>query len=348
MEGVDVWGRSTSSSTNKHTEDVNLRVLKTGDIMTGNLLMSGNHVIGLPLDISQIVDSSEAPSYAVVESRVREMINEKVTELLAIDGSNGMASNLNMNNNKIINCSNPTFRSDVATKFYVDNRKCKNGWNIDGNTLQADGIIGSMNNHDVNIVRNNSTMIRILDYTIDVRQNIGMNGRNINNIRDPIFPQDAASKNYVDNKKCLSGYIPLLSENEDCLGFRCTASSELTDDNAAWRAFSNSGEWVSSNENENFWIRIMCPEPITVWRFKLAGRRDTPIIEQIYNWKFEGSNDNNVWKTLYTATNEYIDQTNFFQILDNKEEFQSYRIFALKADVQNSGISSMQLYTYNM
>ena len=78
MEGVDVWGRPTSSSTNKHPEDINLRVLKTGDIMTGNLLMSGNHVIGLPLDISQIVDSSEAPSYTVVENRVCEMINEKL------------------------------------------------------------------------------------------------------------------------------------------------------------------------------------------------------------------------------------------------------------------------------
>ena len=269
--------------------------------------MSGNHVIGLPLHISQIVDSSEAPSYIVVENRVREMINEKVTELLATDGSNGMASSLNMNNNKIINCSNPTFRSDVATKNYVDNKKFKNSWNIDGNTLQVDGIIGSMNDYDVNIVRNNITMIRILNDTIDIRQNIVMNGRNIGGISEPSFPQDVASKNYVDNKKCLSGYVPLLSGNTDCSGFWCVASSELTENNAAWHAFSNSGEWVSRNQSENFWIRINCPERIVIWRFKLSGRCDTPNLEQIYNWKFEGSNDNSTWKTLYFATNEYIE-----------------------------------------
>ena len=48
-----------------------------------------------------------------------------------------------------------------------------------------------------------------------------------------------------------------------------------------------------------FWIKIACPESVRVWRVALRGRISGN--ERIYNWRIEGSTDNNLWTTLYTA-----------------------------------------------
>ena len=66
---------------------------------------------------------------------------------------------LNMNFHKIINCSEPITDHDVATKHYVDSRRTETSWNIDGNALQTYGTLGSTNDYDVDVIRNNKSKL---------------------------------------------------------------------------------------------------------------------------------------------------------------------------------------------
>ena len=74
-----------------------------------------------------------------------------------------------MNNNKIVNCLDPTDNLDVSNKLYVDNKFNSVVVPTKINSLSCDG--------DVNLSNN-----KLL------------------NVKDPTLSTDAANKNYVDNK----------------------------------------------------------------------------------------------------------------------------------------------------
>jgi hypothetical protein len=147
------------------------------------------------------------------------------------------------------------------------------------------------------------------------------NNKLITELKDPIENQDAVTKKYVDNavkgtdnvaKKCYCGYVPDLNANHNKIGFVVSASSEFSDKYIAANVFKalynaderNGTEWVTRSITTNFWITIYCPEEVKVWKFKIRGRDKNT--ERIYNWKFEGSNDDMNWTLLYNATSQYI------------------------------------------
>ena len=74
---------------------------------------------------------------------------------LRVDGSNARANNLNMNNNKLINLSNPTNNQDAVTKNYCDT----NSLVAESNCLLLDGT----NSMDGNIDMNSHKLINISD-----------------------------------------------------------------------------------------------------------------------------------------------------------------------------------------
>src|ERR1041384_4341736 len=82
---------------------------------------------------------------------------------------------LNMNNNKIVNLSNPLSDSDVANKQYVDNK-----------IEESENDITEMLNGKVNT--NGDVMFGDLD----------MHGNRITRLEDPIHNLHAANKIYVD------------------------------------------------------------------------------------------------------------------------------------------------------
>ena len=87
-----------------------------------------------------------------------------------------------------------------------------------------------------------------------------------------------------------------------------------------------------------------CPEAVSVWRFKLRGRACGR--ERIFNWKFEGSNDNINWVTLYSTKEDYLGNELKTYDIDNNNSYVYYRIFALNAENTNPGLRYWQLYTY--
>ena len=111
---------------------------------------------------------------------------------------------LNMHNNRIENLSRPQADSDAATKRYVKNRVdyCIQNCNetklaIGGNS----GIIGTLklgtlDDKDVDIVRNNVSCISISE-NITINRSVDVNGRGLFNLRSPLSDSEAVNRRYV-------------------------------------------------------------------------------------------------------------------------------------------------------
>jgi len=63
---------------------------------------------------------------------------------------------LNLNNNTIHNVKNPENDLEVANKKYVDSKSSfSDGWTLEGNALQSDGKMGTLNDNSLTLIRNN-------------------------------------------------------------------------------------------------------------------------------------------------------------------------------------------------
>ena len=129
-----------------------------------------------------------------VFGRSRYQASENEVEKL--DGN--VDRDLNMNLHKIINCNEPITDHDVATKHYVDSRRTETSWNIDGNALQTYGTLGSTNDYDVDVIRNNKSKLRFLSDATELKTDLSMTSHKISNCKNPSLAQDVATKNYVD------------------------------------------------------------------------------------------------------------------------------------------------------
>ena len=316
-------------------------------------------------------------------SAIRFQLNGNNVFTLESEGITCLLS-MSMFNNSIINLNNPVNDQDAATKNYVDQRVLKTGDSMTGNLVfdgignkDLAILVNNLNEgHYFSIAVDaqysfikftkgrSSTSSHCLIKSTSIGFNVGepqnamainrsnitinkpmsFNNNIISNVNNPVSPQDVATKSYVDNRRCLSGYIPPLSANRDKTGFSCSASTEYSASLQAWNAFSNTNaDWCTLNETSNFWIKIGCPEPIRVWRFKLAGRSNE---SRISNWRFEGSVDDDIWTPLYTAALEYIGRASYYELLNNPEYYKWYRVYVVHASGSAVGLSHFQLYTY--
>jgi len=137
----------------------NLRVLKRGDTMTGDLNMRRRLVRGLPTDYPPRYSGDEAVSWR----QSIGLMNDYFQMALRLDGYSTMRGVLQMGNHNIKDVKDPLQPQDAATKNYVDSRSR-------GNTITED---------------------------------LQMEGHRIKLVGDPLDSQDAATKNYVDHRKPL-------------------------------------------------------------------------------------------------------------------------------------------------
>lgn len=97
----------------------NLRVLKTGDTMSGDLDMGGQLVRGLPTTYPPLYQGDEAASWKQVVGLTLDALNTVVK----LDGNDPMTGDLKMGNHQIKGVTDPAEPQDAATKNYVDSRK---------------------------------------------------------------------------------------------------------------------------------------------------------------------------------------------------------------------------------
>lgn len=73
-------------------------------------------------------------------------------------------------------------------------------WTVNGNTLDSTGMIGSVNNQNVNLVRGTITMLSLLSGAVTLQTNFNCNNNPLINCPNPINSQDVVNKGYTDNK----------------------------------------------------------------------------------------------------------------------------------------------------
>lgn len=249
----------------------------------------------------------------------------------------------------------PNNTSDVAIKGYVDTSSTNaintavttavataaanaatNNWSNTGNNFSG-AKLGTTNGNTWNIIYNGNTIATV--------------GNTISTGVAPSSSNDITNKNYVDQKKNLSGVVPLLEGNTSNTGFNITVSSFFPG-YQGYNAFTNtSSEWASGGPSTPFWIQVQFPFPAYPWNITLTGRVSSPI-DQIGSWSLLGSNDNFNFVTIPTPTSTAL--TTFpqqFPVTYQPNTF--YTIFRLNCTSVISGatllpgLAKFQLFCYN-
>jgi len=181
-------------------------------------------------------------------------------------------------------------------------------------------------------------------------KSINMNRNYICGLNDPNWEQDAATKNYVDTRHAKNsvGLVPNMSKNECKSGFVVSTSSELAH-SPGYHVFNRSEEreWIVGKDvRTNFWIKLKCPEQIRIYKFALRGRPGNPAK---HSFKFQGSNDDDNWTDIFSATDVLLDSTvSFFNVLniDAPTSYCYYRVYITDTEmIKAPGLSYWQIYT---
>src|SRR2546426_3849346 len=264
----------------------------------------------------------------------------------------GTPSNLDMNNKKIIGLDQgyPVLNNSQATSWaqvaqlVVDSSNAS--WVQAGSNLSITGKLGSLNNFDFNIIRNNINYINFNNTEIQLLMDINANNKKIYNLLDPVGQQDAANKRYVDAKKVMNnvGFIPEIYFAISKYGFTVTTSSQYNSNYPAWGVFYGGGlEWATAGVQVNGWLQIKLPVAMPIWKFTITGR--TGNGERWYNWWFGGGNDGITWTILKSATGDYLGSTMKTYILAPTAPYLYYIFYGVQSEPTNPGLSHLQIYT---
>ena len=94
-------------------------------------------------------------------------------------------------------------------------------------------------------------------------------------VGDPIFPQDAVNKRYVDRQRVKNnvGFVPELYGTRTKNGFIVSTNTQLNNNTPAKSVFNEGGyEWSTAGLQENAWVQIELAFKVCIWRFSIGGK----------------------------------------------------------------------------
>ena len=113
---------SSHQATNKGYCDYNFLSRQKGGVLMSSLSMNQNDLFEIP-DTPKFGSSAVNKSYVEGEiAKIPQGSNSDTSSFLKLDGSRAMSGNLDMDNHKIVKLQDPTEDTDVASKFYIDQK----------------------------------------------------------------------------------------------------------------------------------------------------------------------------------------------------------------------------------
>lgn len=152
----------------------------------------------------------------------------------------------------------------------------------------------------------------------------------------------------------MSLVLPVMTSNGPVSGndgdYYVYASSEYDSTYAAYKCMSNitnPTDWVTLNENTNFWITIQLPTSQNVRYVLLEGRinNEDPLFITI-----QGSNDNITFDTIYdNQVFSALNYSGYFaaQIPENKKDYLYYKFLFPSGSGANPGLNMIRLFKYD-
>jgi hypothetical protein len=284
-------------------------------------------------------------------------VDEKLATKL--DKSGGvLTGNINLNNNRILNVNRPQEPTDAANMRYVDGLRN----NVLHYPLTHDVNFSNKRIHFVGDPINPQDAVnkRYVDAkfltTTNTDVGLDMNEKYItglsqdlredsqamswHQVRDFVFKTVNAKR--VKNNV---GFIPDVYGRGSKKGFVVSTNSQLNSNSSPKSIFNDgSYEWSSSGLQENVWLQIQLPIPVSIWKFTIAGKMNN--LERWYDWNYEGSKDTIAWTILKSATGGYLGSTmKTYFLTEPSEPFLYYRFYGIKGEPTNPGLSHLQIYT---
>ncbi|MHA7863829.1 autotransporter outer membrane beta-barrel domain-containing protein [Flagellimonas marinaquae] len=158
----------------------------TDEILNGNIL-------------TEDISDDAVTTAKIIDGAVTNAKLDKAN--IPLSGFGPAAADVDLDSNRIINVSNPTDVQDAATKFYVDNEITNNAADGSETLINAGtdiNITGDGTSGTPYIINSTFTEAQNLADVVAIDPSAGNSV--ITDVTDPTNPQDAATKNYVDNE----------------------------------------------------------------------------------------------------------------------------------------------------
>jgi hypothetical protein len=152
---------------------------------------------------------------------------------------------------KIINSIAPSDNGDLANKEYVDQKLDTPSWLVGGNSLTTTAKLGSINDNNITLIRNNRIFINLYRYAMNVGSDLLLSNISAEEDADPTIITEANTRilgcTTLGNGKTFKIYM---GDTNNKIYLTKAASSTMAFDSNGELSFLNSGVEKLSIGNE--------------------------------------------------------------------------------------------------